>query len=124
MLFSLFSFLSSFFLVFFLSPLPFFLSSYYILWFFLPFPPSTCGSALKVLSFLLFLPFLESSILSCKAACSLFRHYLYINAARGLAGQYLMRRQQYPQIFVFPHPYPLFDILSFILLQGSSEAFP
>ena len=35
-----------------------------------------------------------------------------------------MRRQQYPQIFVFPHPYPLFDILSFILLQGSSKAFP
>ena len=69
------------------------LSSYYILWLFLPFPPSTCGSGGGSPFFLLLLPFLESSILSCKAACSLFRHHLHINAARGLAGQNLMRRQ-------------------------------
>ena len=122
--FFLFFFLSLFFLVFFLSPLPFFLSSYYILCLFYHFLHPRVGQALKVLSFLLLLPFVESSILSCKAACSLFRHHLHINATRGLAEQHLMRRQQYPQIFVFPHPYPLFDILSFILLQGSSEAFP
>ena len=124
MLFSLFSSLSSFFLVFFLCVFPFFLSSYYILWLFYHFFHPRVGQVLKVLSFLLLLPFLESSILSCKAACSLFRHHLHINAARRLAGQHLMRRQQYPQIFVFPHPYPLFDILSFTLLQGSFEAFP
>ena len=74
--------------------------------------------------FLLLHPFLESSILSCKAACSLFRHHLHINAARGLARQHLMRRQQYPQIFVFSHSYPLYDISSFTLLQGLSEALP
>ena len=105
---------------------PFFLhlSSYYILWLFLPFPPSTCGSGGGSPFFLLLLPFLESSILSCKVACSLFRHHLHINAARGLAGQHLMRRQQYPQIFVFSHSYPLYDISSFTLLQGLSEALP
>ena len=37
-------------------------------------------------------PLLEPSTLSCKAACLLFRHHFYINAARELAGQYLMRR--------------------------------
>ena len=105
---------------------PFFLhlSSYYILWLFLPFPPSTCGSGGGSPFFLLLLPFLESSILSCKVACSLFRHHLHINAARGLAGQHLMRRQQYSQIFVFSHSYPLYDISSFTLLQGLSEALP
>ena len=125
MLFSLFSSLPFFFLVFFLCPPPFFISSYYILWLFYHFLHLRMGQAFKVLSFLLFLPFLESSILSCKTACSLFRHHLHINATSWLAGQHLMRRQQYPQIFVFPHPhpYPLFDILSFILLQGLSEAF-
>ena len=76
----------------------------------------------KSFFFPLRLPFLESSILSCKAACSLFRHHLHINAARGLAGQHLMWRQQSPQIFVFSHSYPLFDIFSFTLLQGLSEA--
>ena len=74
--------------------------------------------------FPLLLPFLESSILSCKATRSLFRHHLHINAARGLAGQHLMQRQQYPQIFVFSHSYPLFDIFSFTLLQGLSDALP
>ena len=80
------------------SSVPFFphLSSYYILWLFLPFPPSTCGSGGESPFSLLLPPFLESSILSCKAACSLFRHHLHINAVRGLAGQHLMRRQQYP----------------------------
>ena len=78
----------------------------------------------KSFFFLLLLPFLKSSILSCKAACSLFRHHLHINVARGLAGQHLMRRQQYPQIFVFSHSYPLYDISSFTLLQGLSEVLP
>ena len=68
---------------------------------FWPFSPSTCGSGVGSPFFPLLLYFLESSILSCKAARSLFRHHLHINAARGLAGQHLMRRQQYPQIFVF-----------------------
>ena len=89
---------------------------------FLPVPPSTCGSGGGSPFFLLLLPFLESSILSCKAACSLFRYHFHINVARGLAGQHLMRRQQYPQIFVFSHSYPLYDISSFTLLQGLSEA--
>ena len=122
-LFSLFLSLS-FFLVFFSVSLPFFFSSYYILWLFLPFPPSTCESGVGSPFFLLLLPFLESSILSCKAACSLFRQHLHINAVRGLAGQHLMRRKQYPQIFVFSHSYPLFDIFSFTLLQDLSEALP
>ena len=50
---------------------------------------------------------LEPSTISCKVACLLFRHHLHINAARELAGQHLMRRYQYFQIFVIPHPYPL-----------------
>ena len=116
---SLFFFSSLFF--FFCPPFPH-LSSYYILWIFLPFPPSTCGSG-GGSPFSLLLPhFLESSILNCKTASSLFRHHLHINAARGLAGQHLMWRQQYPQIFVFFHSYPLYDISSFTLLQGLSEA--
>ena len=108
---------------FFLSP-PFSLSSYYILWFFTPFPPSTCESDVGSLFSLLHLPLLEPSILSCKAACSLFRHHLHINAARELVGQHLMRGQQYPQIFVFFHSYPLYDIFSSPLLQGLSEMLP
>ena len=82
--FSLFSPLSLFLRLFSVS-LPFFLSSYYMLWLFYHFLHPRVGQALKVLSFL-FLHFLESSILSCKAACSLFRYHLHINAARGLAG--------------------------------------
>ena len=81
---------------FFQSPLSFPLPFYYILWLFLLFPPSTCGSGGGSPFFRLVPSFLESSILSCKAACLLFRHHLHINAARGLAGQHLMRRQQYP----------------------------
>ena len=99
---------------------PFFIL--YTMAFFLPFPPSTCESGVGSPFFPLLLSFFESSILSCKAACSLFRYHLHINAVRGLAGQHLMRRQQYPQIFVISHSYPLFDIFSFILLQGLSEA--
>ena len=59
---------------------PHFLSPSFILYTMasLPFSPSL-------------LPFLESSILSWKAACSLFRYHLHINAARRLAGQHLMR---------------------------------
>ena len=104
--FSFFFFFSSLFSV----SLPFSLSSYYILWFFTPFPPSTCGSGVGSPFPLLPLPLLEPSILSCKAACSLFRHHLHINAARELAEQHLMRGQQYPQIFVFSHSYHLSDI--------------
>ena len=35
---------------------------------------------------------LEPSTISCKAACLLFRHHLYINAARELVGKHLMWR--------------------------------
>ena len=86
----------------------FFLFLYYILWPFYHFLLPHVDQVVEVLYILLLLPFLESSILSCKAACLLFRHHLHINAARGLAGQHLMRRQQYPQIFVF------LSLLSFI----------
>ena len=120
--FNLYVFSFSFFLQSFSVSPPFSLSSYYILWFFLPFPPFTCGSGGGSPFFLLLHSLLESSILSCKAVCSLFTHHLHINAARGLAGQHLMRRQQYPQIFIFSHSYPLYDISSFTLLQGLSEA--
>ena len=99
-LFSLFLSLS-FSYLFFFSPLTLFLSSYYILWLFYHFLHPRVGQALEVLSFPPLLPFLESFILSCKAARSLFRHHLHINAARGLVRQHLIRRQQYPQIFVF-----------------------
>ena len=91
---------------------------------FLPFPPSTCGSSVGSPFSLLPLPLLEPSILSCKAACSLFRHHLHINAARELARQHLMRGQQYSQIFIFSHSYPLSDIFSSTLLQGLSETLP
>ena len=116
--------LNSFILLFSFSFSPFFLPSLFVLYTmtFLPFPPSTCGLGVGSPFFLLLLPFLESSILSCKAAWSLFKYRLHINAVRGLAGQHLMRRQQYPQIFVSSHSYPLFDIFSFTLLQGLSEA--
>ena len=70
------------------------LSSYYILWFLHHFLHPRVGQVLGVLS-LLPLPLLEPFILSCKAACSLFRHHLHINAARELVGQQLMRGQQY-----------------------------
>ena len=76
--------LSFFFQSFFVCP-PFSLSSYYILWFFYHFLHPHVGQVLGVLFSLLPLPLLEPSILSCKAACSLFRHHLYINAARELA---------------------------------------
>ena len=103
---------------------PFF--SFFVLYtmVFLPFPPSTCGSGVGSPFSLLPLPLLEPSILSCKAACSLFRHHLHINAARELAWQHLMRGQQYSQIFVFSHSYHLSDIFSSPLLQGLSETLP
>ena len=56
---------------------------------FTPLPPSTCGSGIGSPFFLFPLPLLEPSILSCKAACSLFRHHLHINTARELVGQHL-----------------------------------
>ena len=114
----------SFFLSLFFRPPTFSLSSYYILWLFYHFLHPRVGQVLEVLFFLLLLPLLESSILSYKAACSLFRHHLHINGARGLVGQHLMRRQQYPQIFVFSYSYPLYNIFSSTLLQGLSEALP
>ena len=110
--------------VFFSVSLPFSLSSYYILWFFTPFPPSTCGLGVGSPFPLLPLPLLEPSFLDCKAACSLFRHHLHINAARELAWQHLMRGQQYSQIFVFSHSYPLSDFFSSPLLQGLSKTLP
>ena len=58
----------------------------------LPFSPSTCGLGVQSPFSPSLLPFLESSILSWKAACSLFRYHLHINAARRLAGRHLMRR--------------------------------
>ena len=118
-----FSFFFFFFSLFFVSPSFF---SFFVLYtmVFLPFPPSTCGSGVGSHFSLLPLPFLEPSILSYKAACSLFRHHLHINAARELARQHLMRGQQYSQIFVFSHSYPLPDIFSSTLLQGLSETLP
>ena len=84
--------------------------SCYILWFFTIF---SIHVRVRCQEFSCFLsPLLEPSTLSCKAAYLLFRHHLHINAARELAGQHLMRGQQYFQIFVIPHPYPLFDIFS------------
>ena len=82
------------------------------------------GQVLGVLFSLLPLRILEPSILSCKAVCSLFRHHLHINAARELAGQHLMRGQQYSQIFVFSYSYPLSNIFSSTLLQGLSKTLP
>ena len=72
--------------------LPLNLFSYYILWFLHQFLHPHVGQALGVLFLCSPLPLLEPSTLSCKAACSLFRHHLHINAARELAGQHLMRR--------------------------------
>ena len=47
---------------------------------FFPFPPSTCGLGVQSPFSPSVLLFLESSILSCKAACPLFRYHLHINA--------------------------------------------
>ena len=58
----------------------------------LPFSPSTCGLGVSCPFSPFLLPFLEFSILSWKAARSLFRYYLHINAARRLVGRHLMRR--------------------------------
>ena len=58
----------------------------------LPFSPSTCGLGVFSPFSPSLLPFLESSILSWKAARSLFRYHLHINAARKLVGRHLMRR--------------------------------
>ena len=65
--------------------------SYYILWFLHHFLHPCVGQVLEVLFLCSPLPLLELSTLSYKAACSLFRHHLHINAARELAGQHLMR---------------------------------
>ena len=83
--------LSFFFLVFFSVPLSLNPFSYYILWFLYHFLHQRVGKVLRALFLYSPLPLLEPSTLSCKAACSLFRHHLHINAARELAGQHLMR---------------------------------
>ena len=83
-----FSFFFFFFL--FLRPPPFSFPLYYILWPFYHFFHPHVDQVVEVLFFLLLLPFLESSILSYKAACLLFRHHLHINAVKELAGQHLM----------------------------------
>ena len=83
--------LSFLFLVFFLLSLPLNPFSYYILWFLHQFLHPRVGQALGVFFLCSPLPLLEPSTLSCKAACSLFRHHFHINATRELAGQHLMR---------------------------------
>ena len=65
--------------------------SYYILWFLHHFLHPRVDQVLRVIFLCSPLPLLEPSTLSCKAACSLFRHHLHINAARELAGQHLMQ---------------------------------
>ena len=79
---------------------------------------STCGLDVEIPFSSSFLPFLEFSILSWKAARLLFRHHLHINAARRLAGQHLMRKGQYLKIFVPVHYYPLFDIFPIRFVVG------
>ena len=82
-----FSFFSS---ILFFSP-PLFLSLFALYTtVFTPISPPMCESGVQ--SFCLLSPLLEPSTLSCKAAGSLFKHHLHINAARELAGQHLMRR--------------------------------
>ena len=99
----------AFFLFFFFHAL--FFESLFVLYtmVFAQFSPSTCESGVRSFFYPLS-PLLEPSTLSCKAFCLLFRHHLHINAARELAEQHLMRRQQYFQIFVIPYPYPLSGI--------------
>ena len=98
--------------VFLLSPFLFLFLRIIYYGFFYHFLHPRVDQVVEVPFFLLLLSFLESSILSCKAACLLFRHHLHINAARGLTGQHLMRRQQYPRYLfsltlviymIFPH---------------------
>ena len=86
------SLILSFFLSFFLVSLPLNPFSYYILWFLHQFLNPRVGQALGVIFLYSPLPLLEPSTLSCKAACSPFRHHLHINAAGELAGQHLMQR--------------------------------
>ena len=80
--------LSFFFLVFFSVPLSLNHFSYYILLFLHNFLHPRVGQVLEVIFLCSPLPLFEPSTLSCKAACSLFRHHLHINAARELAGQH------------------------------------
>ena len=84
----------------------------------LPFSLSTCGLGVESHFSSSFLLFLESFILSWKAARLLFRHHLHINATRRLAGWHLMRRGQYLKIFVPVHYYFLFDTFPFRFAVG------
>ena len=97
------------FLFFFFHPLSF--ESLFVLYtmIFAPFSPSTCESGVESFS-VPFRPSLNLLLLAVKATCLLLRYHLHINAAKELAGQHLMRRQQYFQIFVIPHPYLLSGI--------------
>ena len=117
---------SLFFSLVFLSPSPFSLNLLlcYILLFLHHFLYPRVSQVLGVFSLCSPSPLLEPSTLSCKAACLLFRHHLYINTARELAGQHLIRGWQYFLIFVFPHPYPLSDIFLSPLLQSPSKTLP
>ena len=84
----------------------------------LPFSSSTCGLGVESPFSSSFLPFLESSILSWKAARLLFRHHLHINAARRLVGRHLIRRWQHLKIFVPVYSYLLFDTFPFHFAVG------
>ena len=53
------------------------------------------------------------------AAYLLFRHHLHINAARELAGQHLMQRKQYFQIFCYPSSLSFIWYLPIPLSQSS-----
>ena len=98
---SFFLLLSFFHLSLFSSPFPSFfffffffsLQSLFVLYIvvLVPFSLSTCESGVGGF----FCPrssLLESSTLTCKAVCLLFRYHLHINAVRELVGQHLMRR--------------------------------
>ena len=115
-----------FFSLLFLFPLSFSLNllSCYILPFLHNFLHPHVSQVLGVFFFCSPSPLLEPSTLSCKTACLLFRHHLHINATRELAEQHLMRGWQYFLIFVFSHPYPLYDIFLSPLLQSPSETLP
>ena len=117
-------FLSFSFLYFFSVLLSLNLFSCYILLFLHHFLHPRVSQVLGVFFFCSPSPLLEPSTLSYKAACLLFRHHFHINAARELTRQHLMRGWQYFLIFVFPHPYPLFDIFLSPLLQNPSKTLP
>ena len=65
--------------------------------------------------------FLEPSTSSCKVASSLFKHHLYINAARELVETQLMRRQQlFKDIFLSFLFYPWPHVPPLVVMQFQS----